>query len=88
MQKSNTLKEVKELIKFYNFATKGEQREINRLLLSNNNISENQIKRISKLSLKYRKIKYRLDNQLQYRMSKIVRTSLTNDEEGKLKSTS
>jgi len=88
MQKSNTLKEVKELIKFYNFATTGEQKEINRLLLCSNNLSEKQTKRISKLSLKYRKIKYRLDNQLQYRMSKIVRTSLTNDEEGKLKSTS
>jgi len=88
MQKSNTLKEVKEIIKFYNFATKGEQKEINRLLLSSNNLSEKQIKRISKLSHKYRVLKYRLDNQLQYRMSKVIRTSITNDEEGKLKSTS
>lgn len=88
MQKSNTLKEVKEIIKFYNFATTGEQKEINRLLLCSNNLSEKQIKRISKLSHKYRVLKYRLDNQLQYRMSKVVRTSLTNDEESKLKANS
>ena len=86
MTKSELLKKSKEVVNYYDFATAGEKREINRLLLSSNNLSEKQIERINKLSLKYRRLKYRLDNQLQYRMSKVIRTSLTNDEEAKLKS--
>ena len=58
MTKSELIKKSKEVINYYDFATKGEKEEINRLLLSSNNLSEKQIKRINKLSLKYRRLKY------------------------------
>jgi len=75
----------KDIIDYYNFATKGEQKEINRILLNSNKLSEAQLRRIDKLSLKYRRMKYRLDEQLKCRMSKVIRTPLLNEKENNLK---